>query len=97
MAPGPPLNSVSPLNTVPSVSGAWKQTEPGEWPGVCRATQLRPRDLERVAVGDGVVRRRCPGRPCSQSIRSSPVQVDRRVHQRPGNRPRRGCGRRGRG
>ena len=34
VAPGPPSNKVSPVNTTPS-SGQEKQTAPGEWPGVC--------------------------------------------------------------
>ena len=34
VAPGPPANKVSPVNTMPS-SGTEKQTAPGLWPGVC--------------------------------------------------------------
>ena len=41
VAPGPPENRVSPLNTAPS-SGACQHTEPGECPGVCNARYSVP-------------------------------------------------------
>ncbi len=41
VAPGPPENKVSPLNTTPR-SGAYQHTDPGECPGVCSACQLVP-------------------------------------------------------
>src|SRR5690625_5847030 len=55
VAPGPPLNSVSPENSTgptarpaPAETGAGrpvstkKHVEPGEWPGVCRALSRIP-------------------------------------------------------
>ncbi|CKS82470.1 Uncharacterised protein [Mycobacterium tuberculosis] len=45
VAPGPPANSVSPLNTVPvpgPSSGAYQHTDPGECPGVCSARNSVP-------------------------------------------------------
>ena len=33
VAPGPPLNKVSPENRTPA-SGTYRQHDPGEWPGV---------------------------------------------------------------
>src|SRR6476619_3696111 len=41
VAPGPPWNSVSPEKTVPR-SGAYRQVEPGEWPGVTSARSVTP-------------------------------------------------------
>ncbi len=41
MAPGPPWNRVSPVNTQPS-SAAWKQTAPGAWPGVWTTRSVVP-------------------------------------------------------
>src|SRR6478609_10174847 len=41
VAPGPPSNRVSPLNTAPR-SGAYQHTEPGECPGVCSARSSSP-------------------------------------------------------
>ena len=47
VAPGPPQNSVSPVNTVLR-SGAWKQVLPGEWPGVCSAVSVTPATVSRL-------------------------------------------------
>ena len=41
VAPGPPLNSVSPENSTPSDS-RYRQTPPGEWPGVWITRSLAP-------------------------------------------------------
>jgi PAS domain S-box-containing protein len=41
VAPGPPENRVSPLNSQPW-PGTWKHTAPREWPGVCRTVSSAP-------------------------------------------------------
>ena len=41
VAPGPPWNKVSPVNTHPR-SAARKQTAPGAWPGVCSTVRVVP-------------------------------------------------------
>ena len=41
VAPGPPWNRVSPVNTAPR-SGAYRQTAPGAWPGVCSTRSVVP-------------------------------------------------------
>lgn len=53
VAPGPPANSVSPLNTVPvpgPSSGAYQHTDPGECPRGVQRTQLRPANPHRITV-----------------------------------------------
>ncbi len=55
VAPGPPQNSVSPVNTVPR-SGAWRQVLPGEWPGVCSAVSVVPATSNVVPSASVLVR-----------------------------------------
>jgi len=41
VAPGPPANKVSPLNSQPW-PGRWKHTAPRECPGVCKTVRPAP-------------------------------------------------------
>ena len=50
VAPGPPENRVSPLNTAPS-SGAYQHTEPGGVAGGVQRAQFGAGDAERFAIG----------------------------------------------
>ena len=75
VAPGPPWNSVSPLNTALS-SGACQQTEPGECPGVCNARSSVPatRSVSPSAYRAEVLVR----------MRHSPQHIVGRMQQRRG-------------
>ncbi len=77
VAPGPPLNRVSPLNTAPR-SGAYQHTDPGEWPGVCSAristspaVSTMPSSTLRKSLSGWVIRHSTSSAGCSSTGASS--------------------------
>src|SRR6201996_5849878 len=77
VAPGPPENKVSPLNTAPR-SGAYQQTDPGECPGVCSArtsvpatVSVSPSDTARKLLSGWVIRHSTSSPGCSSTGASS--------------------------
>jgi hypothetical protein len=77
VAPGPPENRVSPLNTTPS-SGAYQHTDPGEWPGVCSAcsavpatVSVSPSEYARKSLSGCVIRHSTSSPGCSSTGASS--------------------------
>ena len=47
--PGPPGNSVSPVNSS-GVSRTWNEIEPGVWPGRVDRVEAQPADLDHLGV-----------------------------------------------
>src|SRR5690348_11747175 len=77
VAPGPPENRVSPLNTTPR-SCEYQHTDPGEWPGVCIArnsvpptAKVSPSDMERKSLSGWVIRHSTSSAGCSSTGASS--------------------------
>ena len=88
VAPGPPLNSVSPEKTR-VFAASWRLTPPGEWPGRVQRDELdaagverarRRRSCRRARASGGRRPRACGRRGGSRSARRTRVgELDRRV------------------
>ena len=96
VAPGPPGEEGVAGEDGAAGPGAYRQTAPGAWPGVCSTVRSTPATRDDLAVGE--LSRRAPGRGGSASTaagRRGGARSARRCARRA--RARRRCGRCGRG